>query len=45
VRAALLGLRVAAVSLLPPRCRRCRAVIASADAYCVACGTPLLTGS
>jgi hypothetical protein len=43
-RAALLGLRVTAISLLPPRCRRCRAVIASADAYCVACGTPLLTG-
>ena len=44
LRAVLIGVRAAAVGLLPARCRRCRAVIAGEDAYCVACGTPLLTG-
>jgi hypothetical protein len=44
VRAALIGLRAMAVSLAPPRCRGCRAVVTTGDAYCVGCGTPLLTG-
>lgn len=43
-RAALAGLRAALASLLPPRCRRCRTVIAGDDTYCAACGTPLLAG-
>lgn len=43
-RAALAGLRAALASLLPPRCRGCRTVIAADDTYCAACGTPLLTG-
>lgn len=39
------GVRAAATTLVPPRCRGCRAVIVSGDdAYCAACGTPLLTG-
>jgi curved DNA-binding protein CbpA len=39
------GLSTAARALAPPRCRGCRAVIASGDdAYCAACGTPLLSG-
>jgi curved DNA-binding protein CbpA len=44
LRAALSGARVTAVALLPTRCLRCRIVIASEDAYCASCGTPLLTG-
>lgn len=45
VRAVLIGLRAAVHTLAPPRCRGCRAVIASGeDTYCAACGTPLLTG-
>lgn len=44
VRAAMAGIRVALASLAPPRCRGCRTVVASGDAYCVACGTPLLPG-
>jgi hypothetical protein len=44
LRAALLGLRVAVSGLLPARCRGCRTVISGEDAYCAACGTPLLTG-
>jgi curved DNA-binding protein CbpA len=44
VRAAALGLRVVASELAPSRCRTCRIVIAREDAYCAACGTPLLTG-
>jgi curved DNA-binding protein CbpA len=45
VRAVLAGVRAAAHTLAPPRCRGCRAVIATGeDAYCAACGTPLLTG-
>jgi len=39
------GLLAAARALAPPRCRGCRAVVVSGeDAYCAACGTPLLTG-
>lgn len=45
VRAAWAGATAAVATLAPPRCRGCRAVVASADdAYCVTCGTPLLTG-
>lgn len=44
LRAAIAGLRVGVLSLAPPRCRGCRAVVTGADAYCVACGTPLLPG-
>lgn len=44
VRAALVGMRAAFLSLAPPRCRGCRTVVANGDAYCVACGTPLLPG-
>ncbi len=43
-RAALLGVRAAIVALMPPRCRSCRTVVSGEDAYCVACGTPRLTG-
>jgi curved DNA-binding protein CbpA len=42
--AALVGVRAALVALAPPRCARCRMVIGRDDAYCVACGRPLLTG-
>jgi hypothetical protein len=42
--AAWVGIRAALVALAPPRCSRCRTVIAGDDAYCVACGTPMLTG-
>ena len=38
------GLRVTAASLAPRRCRGCRMVIPPEDAFCVACGTPLLPG-
>ena len=44
LRAAFIGLRAVAVELAPPRCRGCRTVVANGDAYCIACGTPLLTG-
>jgi len=45
LRAVLIGVRAAARTLVPPRCRGCRTVIVSGeDAYCAACGTPLLTG-
>ncbi|MGH2445241.1 MAG: J domain-containing protein [Candidatus Limnocylindria bacterium] len=44
LRAALVGILALAAGLAPPRCRGCRIVIASEDAYCAACGTPLLTG-
>jgi curved DNA-binding protein CbpA len=44
LRAAALGMRAAVLSLAPPRCRGCRTVVANGDAYCVACGTPLLPG-
>ncbi len=39
------GLAAAMRALAPPRCRGCRTVIVSGeDAFCAACGTPLLTG-
>jgi len=44
LRAALIGIRAAALGLAPTRCRGCRTVVANGDAYCLACGTPLLTG-
>jgi curved DNA-binding protein CbpA len=44
LRAALIGARTIAVGLTPSRCRTCRIVIERDDAYCAACGTPLLTG-
>ncbi|MDQ3690845.1 MAG: DnaJ domain-containing protein [Chloroflexota bacterium] len=44
LRAAMVGMRAAVLSLAPPRCRRCRTVVANGDVYCVACGTPLLSG-
>jgi hypothetical protein len=45
LRAAIAGVRAAMLSLAPPRCRGCRTVVTGADAYCVACGTPLLPGA
>ena len=45
LRAAVAGLRATMSALAPARCRGCRTVISGEDAYCVACGTPLLTGS
>ena len=44
LRAAFIGLRAVAVELAPPRCRGCRTVVANGDLFCIACGTPLLTG-
>ena len=44
LRAAMAGVQVAVTVLLPTRCQGCRTVIAGDDAYCAACGTPLLTG-
>jgi curved DNA-binding protein CbpA len=44
LRAAVIGVRTTVVALLPTRCRRCSIVIEGEDAYCAACGTPLLTG-
>ena len=44
LRAAIVGVRAAVEVLLPPRCRTCRIVISGEDAYCAACGTPLLSG-
>lgn len=44
LRAVLVGVRVAFFSLAPARCRGCRTVVSNGDAYCVACGTPLLPG-
>jgi curved DNA-binding protein CbpA len=43
-RALAIGVRATVSALAPPRCLRCRTVIERADAYCVACGTPLLAG-
>ncbi len=43
-RAVMIGLRTALVELAPTRCQGCRIVIEREDAYCAACGTPLLTG-
>jgi hypothetical protein len=42
--AATAAVRVTVASLARPRCRRCRMVVPSGDAYCIACGTPLLPG-
>lgn len=44
LRATFIGLRAVAVELAPSRCRGCRIVVDSGDVYCVACGTPLLSG-
>jgi curved DNA-binding protein CbpA len=44
LRAAWAGMRVTLAELAPPRCLRCRIVTDGADAFCAACGTPLLTG-
>jgi curved DNA-binding protein CbpA len=44
LRALAIGLRATLLGLAPPRCRGCRTVVANGDAYCVACGTPLLSG-
>lgn len=44
LRATFIGLAAVAVALAPSRCRGCRTVIVHGDAYCIACGTPLLTG-
>ena len=44
LRAAFIGARTIALGLTPSRCRTCRIVIERDDAYCAACGTPLLTG-
>lgn len=44
VRAAIIGMKAVATGLAPSRCRTCRIVIEREDAYCAACGTPLLTG-
>ncbi len=43
-RAAMIGLRTTLVELAPTRCQGCRIVIERDDAYCAACGSPLLTG-
>jgi curved DNA-binding protein CbpA len=45
LRAALIGMRSTLAGLAPARCRGCRIVVEPGDAYCAACGTPLLTGS
>jgi hypothetical protein len=45
VRAARAGIQALLLALAPPRCRRCRIVVEREDAYCAACGTPLLTTS
>ena len=44
LRATAAAIRVTVAGLARPRCRSCRMVIPSTDAYCVACGTPLLPG-
>lgn len=44
LRAAVVGVGAALLSLAPPRCKGCRAVVMNGDAYCVTCGTPLLGG-
>jgi hypothetical protein len=44
LRAARVGVRALLLGLAPPRCRSCRIVVEREDSYCVACGTPLLTG-
>ncbi|MEA2650648.1 MAG: curved DNA-binding protein [Chloroflexota bacterium] len=42
--ATLAAVRVTVAGLTRPRCRRCRMVVPDGDAFCVACGTPLLPG-
>jgi curved DNA-binding protein CbpA len=42
--AARAGLQALLLGLAPPRCRRCRIVVDREDSFCIACGTPLLTG-
>ena len=42
--AAAAAVRVTVAHLTPNRCRGCRAVVPLGDAYCIACGTPLLPG-
>ena len=45
-RATVVGVRVTVAELLPERCSGCRAVImADDDAFCAACGTPLVAGA
>lgn len=44
LRAAVVGVGAALLSLAPPRCRGCRTVVMNGDAYCITCGTPLLGG-
>ena len=44
VVAAAAAVRVTVAGLMRPRCRRCRMVVPDGDAFCVACGTPLLPG-
>jgi curved DNA-binding protein CbpA len=44
LRAVAVGARAMLGGLAPSRCRGCRIVIEPGDAYCAACGTPLLTG-
>lgn len=45
VRAVWAGVRAALIELGPPRCGTCSAVIELGDAFCIACGTRLLTTS
>jgi curved DNA-binding protein CbpA len=45
VTALFAGARAILQNLAPARCKGCRTVISGEDAYCAACGTPLLTGS
>lgn len=44
LRAALVGMRAAVAGLWPSRCASCWTVTSGEDAFCVACGTPRLTG-
>ena len=44
LRAALAGVRAAVAGLWPSRCGSCWTVTSGKDAFCVACGTPRLTG-
>lgn len=44
LRATQAGVQAVLLALAPPRCGRCRIVVEREDAYCIACGTPLLTG-
>jgi hypothetical protein len=44
LHAVVAGVRVTVAGLTPQRCRRCRTVVPAGDAFCIACGTPLLPG-